>query len=326
MPDDSMCGRKPHPPPRTDDARRVRQHGEVALQAAGAEHRPRTAFVLSGGGNLAVSQVGMMRALLLRGIVPEVVVGTSAGAINGALVATDPTLASVDRLAELWTALRSGDMFPGNILSRAWNVLSRDDHLFSNEGLRTIIEHVAPAETFEAMAVPMRVVATDLELGEEVVLASGPLAPALLASAAIPGVFAPVEHDGRLLVDGAVTNNMPLSHALAGPVERIYVCNVAGGGAAPTKARSPLDVAVRAFNISRNQRFAWELARLPPGVDVIELPHPDDERAVLDFSGAAPLIEAACALAGAALDAAPAVLASAARPRRRWPWRRSQVA
>src|SRR5918995_6864867 len=201
--------------------------------------RPRTAFVLSGGGNQAVSQVGMLRALLERNIVPDVVIGTSAGALNGAVLATDPTADGVEHLADVWLSIRSGEVFPGNKLARAWNVLRRDDHLFTNEGLLSILDRAHAAPTFAETEVPLRVVATDLGTGEEVVFASGPVDPALLASTALPALFPPIEHDGRLLVDGAVTNTVPLWHALSGPVDRIYVCNVTGA-LADRQLRSPL--------------------------------------------------------------------------------------
>lgn len=286
-----------------------------------AESQPRTAFVLSGGGNLGVSQVGMLMALLERDIRPDVVVGTSVGAYNGAAVATEPSLTRLERLAEIWAGMKSEKVFPGGPLSKAWNLLRRDDHLFSNEGLFELFDQADSAERFEQLVVPLRVVATDLNSGEEVVFASGPLRPAVLASAALPGLFPPVEHDGRLLVDGAVVNGVPLWHALSGPVERVYVLNVAG--AERTRPiRSPLDVAVRAFAIARNQRFDLEQRHLPPGVDVIVLPRPEDDRELLDFGDGLTLIDEARHLAGRALDAAPAV--AAGRPARRsWWFRRS---
>jgi NTE family protein len=286
---------------------------------------PRTAFVLSGGGNLAVSQVGMLRALVERGILPDVIVGTSAGALNGSVIATEPTLDGVERLTDVWCSLRTGEVFPGGKLSRAWNVLSRDDHLFSNEGLQAIIERANPAETFDQTRVPTRVIATDLHSGEEVVIAAGPIRPALLASAALPGIYPPVEHDGRTLIDGAVTNSVPLSHVLGDGIERVYVMNVAGGGPADRAIRSPLGVAVRAFNISRNQRFDLEMRNTPPEVDVIVLPRPDDDRELLDFSDALMLTIEAHALAAKFLDAGPDIVARR-QSKRRWWQRRNHVA
>ncbi len=291
-----------------------------------APDRPRTAFVLSGGGNQAVSQVGMLRALFERDIVPDVVIGTSAGALNGAVVATDPTVAGVEHLADVWLSIRSGEVFQGSKLARAWNLLRRDDHLFTNEGLLSILDRAHTAPTFSETEVPLRVVATDLSSGEEVVFACGPVGPALLASTALPALFPPIEHDGRLLVDGAVTNTVPLWHALAGPTDRIYVCNVSGA-LVERRLRSPLDVAVRAFAISRNQRFDLELRHAPPEVDVVVLPNPSDQRELFDFSDALMLIEEAHHLAGRALDEHEAERARPReRARRRWFRRRPDVA
>ena len=134
--------------------------------------RPRTAFVLSGGGNQGVSQVGMLRALLERGIVPDVVIGTSAGALNGAAVAYAPNLTGVAQLAAVWEQLQTDHVFPGGRIHRAWNVVRRGTHLFGNDGLAALIHHSTPARSFSDLEIPLRVIATDLDTGEEVVLAS----------------------------------------------------------------------------------------------------------------------------------------------------------
>ena len=97
-------------------------------------------------------------------------------------------------------------------------------------------------------------------------------------------MFPPIRHDGRTLVDGAVVDTVPLWHALAGPVDRIYVMNMAGD-LLDRPLRSPIDVAVRAFAISRKQRFELELRSVPESVEVVVLPAPIDDRELFDFSG-----------------------------------------
>lgn len=215
---------------------------------------PRTAFVLSGGGNQGVSQVGMLRALLERGVVPDVVIGTSVGALNGAAVATAPDLAQMEHLEKVWLDLTTEQVFPGGAWRRAWNILRRDDHLISNAGVQSLIEGSLIAERFDDLVVPMRVVTADLDSGNELVFAAGPLRQALLASAALPGIFPPVRLGDAVLVDGAVVNLVPISHALAGPVDRIFVLDVSDP-MTDRPLRSPLDVVVRAMAISRDQRF-----------------------------------------------------------------------
>ncbi|MDQ1467273.1 MAG: hypothetical protein QOH10_1688 [Actinomycetota bacterium] len=278
---------------------RAATHGTRTEPRSG---RPRTAFVLSGGGNQGVAQVGMLRGLVERGIVPDVVVGTSAGALNGAALCYAPNLTGIARLANVWMGLTTATVFPGGKITRAWNVVRRGTHLFSNEGLVRVIDEATPARSFADLQVPLRVIAADLDTGEEVVLARGPLKQALLASACLPGVFPVVEHDGRRLVDGGVVNSVPLWHAISGPVDRVYVLNVSGT-VTDRPQRSPLDVVMTSFVHARNQRYELERRHVPPGVELIELPRPRDTREIFDFSGGEALIEAAYRLTIAALDA-----------------------
>ena len=140
--------------------------------------------------------------------------------------------------------------------------MRRGTHLFEATGLDALVDQATPARCFADLAVPLRVIATDLDTGEEVVFARGPLKPALLASAALPGVFPIVEHDGRRLVDGGVVDSVPLWHALAGPVDRVIVFNVSAG-AADRDERSPLDVVMTSFMHSRSQRFELEMRNIP---------------------------------------------------------------
>jgi NTE family protein len=277
-----------------------------------------TAFVLSGGGNQGVAQIGMLRALLERGIFPDVVIGTSAGALNGACLATSPSLEKVDELEAVWLGLSAEQVFPGSKLKRVWNVLRRGDHLFSNEGLEKVIARAGPASTFAELEVPLRVVTTDLDTGDEMVIASGPLPTALLASAALPAIFPPVRVHGHTLIDGMVVNLVPISHAMAGPVDRIFVLDVSDP-ITDRPVRSPLDVIVRAFAISRDLRFDLELQWVRPEIELVVLPPPVDDRDLFDFSGGEHLVDEAHRLAIDALDQ------HEARPdrqrRRRW-WRR----
>lgn len=270
-----------------------------------------TAFVLSGGGNHGAAQVGMLQALLEAGITPDVIVGTSVGALNGAALAADPTLEGVLRLEKLWRRTRAEHIFPGGRIKRAWALVGGGTHLCPNRGLVGLIDGVVPNMDFGDLVVPLRVIATDLNSGEEVVFAAGSLKPALLASAALPGTFPPVPHDSRLLIDGGVVDNVPLSHAFAGPVARVFVLNVTAAAGADA-LRNPLDVVLRAFAIARNQRFDREVAAAPPGVEVVLLPRPEDSRSPFDFSHPEDLIIQAHALASAHLESLAATAAAAA--------------
>ncbi|MEJ7585425.1 MAG: patatin-like phospholipase family protein [Acidimicrobiales bacterium] len=114
------------------------------------------AFVLSGGGNMGALQVGMLRALLERDIVPDIVVGCSVGALNGAALAEDPTLAMVDRLEEVWLSLDSRDLVPGGLLPTIVHLDRRGVSMHGNEAFRDMIARMISAETFEALTVPFQ--------------------------------------------------------------------------------------------------------------------------------------------------------------------------
>src|SRR5204863_2285546 len=139
--------------------------------------------------------------LLEAGVKPGVVVGTSVGSLNGAALANSPTAAGIDQLEGVWIGARSDRLFADGRLTRAWRLASRADHLWGNEGLAELIDSFGVSD-FSELALPLRVIATDLATGEEAVFSKGPLKPALLASCTLPGLYRPVEHDGRLLIDG----------------------------------------------------------------------------------------------------------------------------
>ena len=181
-----------------------------------------TAFVMAGGGSLGAVEVGMLRALLAAGEKPDFVVGASAGAINGAFFASDPTPAGVARLTNIWCALTRRDLFPFSF-SNLFGLLSGRTHVFDHGGLRGLLERHLTYRNLEDAAIPIHVVASDLVTGDEVLLSSGTAVDAVLASAAIPGVFPPVLIDNRLLVDGGVANNTPISSAVRLGATRVLV-------------------------------------------------------------------------------------------------------
>lgn len=259
------------------------------------------AFVLSGGANMGCAQVGMLQALFEHNITPDLLVGTSVGALNAAAVATNPTLEGVLDLAELWRSIGTSDIFPGGPLTRAWNVVKRGAYLVDNTGLAKVIERATPVREIEDLQLPVRIVACDLATGEEIVLCRGPLKEALLASAALPGVFPPVRHDDRVLVDGGVVDAVPIWHALSDDIDEIYVLNVSGGGSLKN-LRTPLDVMTRSFSISRNLRFDVEQRNASHNTQVYVLPRPTDHREMYDFDHSERLIQETYKLAYAYLD------------------------
>lgn len=181
-----------------------------------------TAFVFAGGGSLGAVEVGMLEALVEHGERPDLIAGASAGAINGAYFAADPSSAGVGRLKAIWCGLTRADVFPFG-----WHSLvalfCRRDYLVPSDGLRRLLERHLPYPRLERASVPVHIVATELVTGDEVVLSQGSAVDAVLASTAIPGVFPSVVVDGRMLVDGGVCNNTPISAAVALGADRVVV-------------------------------------------------------------------------------------------------------
>ncbi|HVL82527.1 MAG TPA: patatin-like phospholipase family protein [Actinomycetota bacterium] len=244
-----------------------------------AEDRaPHTAFVLGGGGHNGAYEVGMLRALLERGVRPDLVVGTSVGALNGAAVAADPSLEMVARLREAWVSLNQQSVFGGSILAGAAHFVRSRTHMHSNAGLRRLIDTLLPARTFDELAVPFQCVAASIERAEERWFDSGPLADAILASAAIPGVLPPVRIGDQHYIDGGVVNSIPVSRAVDLGAREIWVLHVGRIDAPLTAPRTPLQVALVTFEIARRHRFARDLGSLPEGVVAHVLPTGEPKR------------------------------------------------
>jgi NTE family protein len=184
------------------------------------------AFVLGGGGQLGAHEVGMLRALLERGIVPDLVLGTSIGAINGAAVAADPTVAAIERLEQVWTRIESSDAFSGGILGRLGTLARTRTHLHDNDGLRRLLTEALPAERIEELPVAFQCVAASIEAASERWFAEGPLVDAILASSAVPGLLPPVAIGGEHFLDGGIVNSIPVGRAVALGARTIYVLHV----------------------------------------------------------------------------------------------------
>jgi len=184
---------------------------------------PATAFVFAGGGSLGAVQVGMLRELVAEGLRPDFVVGSSAGAINAAYFAGAPDASGVDRLGQLWSGVRRRDIMPLSLRGMLAMLMRRQTSLVSVDGIRRLLERHLDYGGIEQSRLRLHIVATDHQLGDEVVLSAGPVIDAVMASAAIPGIFPPVRIAGRDLVDGGVANNTPVSVAVALGATRIVV-------------------------------------------------------------------------------------------------------
>ena len=268
-----------------------------------------TAFVLGGGGVLGAVEVGMLRALLEREIVPDLVLGTSVGALNGAMVARQPELAVIDRLTELWAATALGrEVYGGRRLHTVRRAVSTGTHIYSPTPLRARLEEEFGESRIEDLPVRFGVCAASIERAAEHWFDSGPIVPAVLASAAVPGLLPPAEVDGEHFLDGGLVNSIPVGRAVELGATRVFVLQV-GRIDRPLKAPTrPWEVARVSFEVARRHRFMREMAAIPHGVEAHVLPaagtsaRDDSLLAHRDLSGVQARIDATYAASRAYLD------------------------
>jgi NTE family protein len=263
-----------------------------------------TAFVLSGGGSLGAVQVGMLRALAERSITPDLLIGTSAGALNAVFVATHGTSpASLDLLAATWTALRRDDVFPLRAPQMMLALAGARDALCADSGLERLVRRHVGFARLEQAPIPVHIVTTDLLTGEEVLLSEGDAVSAVLASSAIPAVLPPVQRDGRTLVDGGLADNAAISQAVALGADEIFVLPTGYACALSTPPTRPLAVAVQALSLLVQRRLITDVALYAHQVDLVVLPPLCPLRiSATDFRHAAELCRRAHASSASWLD------------------------
>jgi NTE family protein len=256
--------------------------------------RPRTAFVLSGGGSQGAQQVGMLKALAEHGVRPDLLVGASAGALNAAWVATRGWPSSVEGLEELWLSLKRSDVFPLDVPALVGAVFGRRNHLLSPHGLRRIIEDNLTVQRFEDTAIPLRVVITEALSGEERVVGEGDLADVLLASASIPGIFPPVAISGSYYVDGGVAENTPIEVAVKEGAKEVYVLATSYGCRPDSLPSSALSMFLHALNLLVNRGLRVEIERWSKKARIHVLPSVcNNEHMALEFNETKRLIDEA---------------------------------
>lgn len=260
-----------------------------------------TAFVFSGGGARGALHVGALRALLEAGIRPDMVVGTSIGAWNAAWLARTPTLEGVEQLAEIWRELQPQHVLFGRrlrlcsrgrllkgllMLAALRRMTGGSSSLYDDAGLRQLLALHLANQTFENLALPLSVIATDLSHGGRSVFRSGRVVDAVLASSAIPGIFPPVCIDDTMYADGGMVDGCSVETAIDLGARRIFVLAIgfdadADGGSAwsDSNERSPKQVrrgsrrtipAViqRASQVMGNYQIQRAIERAPRDVEI----------------------------------------------------------
>ena len=252
-----------------------------------------TAFVLSGGASLGSIQVGMLEALYEHDVAPDLIVGTSVGAVNAAYIASrPPTVETARRLAQIWRSVRRSDVFPTSLVTGLIGFIGRADHVVSQRNLRRLVSRYVDVDALEDTRIPLHVIAADLANGREMRLSRGPAVDAVMASAAIPGVFPPVEWEGHDLIDGGVVNNAPISHALDLGADEVYVLPTGYSCSLQEEPTGALGILLQAMTLLIQQRLVIEVEVLRARAPLYVLPPPCPLNVQpIDFSQAAMLIE-----------------------------------
>ncbi len=231
-----------------------------------------TAFVLGGGGILGAHEVGMLRALAENSITPDVILGTSIGAINGAFFAADPSSRGVERLIDLWRQANVTSASAGVLLRRVTTLARSGTHLESLETLRRRLAESLPAQRIEDLPIRFQCVAASIERAAEHWFDRGPLADVVLASCAVPGILPPVKIGDEHYIDGGIVNSIPVARAVALGASSIYVLQVGRLEKPLRPPRRPWEVGLVAFEVARRHRFANDLQALPQGVELHLMP------------------------------------------------------
>lgn len=266
----------------------------AASNAAGESCQPanlpgKTALILCGGGAKGAVEVGLYRAMHELGIPIDLIVGSSIGALNGALIAAGVV---PDQLERLWLTLKTREFFRPN-----WQLLWRGrqaDSIYTNSGIRNFISRGLPVTRFEQLKLPLYVTATDLRTGEEMCLSRGELLGPLLGSIAVPGIFPPVDFDGCQLIDGGVSDNIPIAIAARhGASRAIFIlCECCRRRSVPLHGFEA--ILSQTVDIMLHLKYSHDVGQYDGQIDLLAV-HPEDigrNVAMFDFSQTGVLIEA----------------------------------
>jgi NTE family protein len=239
-------------------------------------------------------QAGMLRALAEAGFKPDLVVGTSVGSVNGAMLARYGDDAT-ERLGRIWASMTRDRVFPGGMFSMVRTLRESRTHLFPNTGLAAVIgEHLGVGVEFEDLGLPLGVVATAVDTAEALLVREGPLLPALLGSCAVPGIYPPVELAGRLVYDGGLVANVPMRQAIAMGARSLVVLDCAFPSRIPSPPRTMPEVLMYTAMISMRNQAVLEAPLVAAQVPVVYLPGPAPIRVnPLDFQQTGELTEKA---------------------------------
>lgn len=261
-------------------------------------------LLLSGGGAFGALQVGMLRPFIESGFKPDIIVGVSAGALNGSFISNNWELDGLDSLAEIWSSVAKRDIFPSRKTAQLLHIVAGHNRLHQHDGLRGLIERVSPVADLSHSVIPVKVGATNLVSGDVRWFSQGAPSEVLLASCSLPGLFPPVEIDGVFYIDGGVVSNVPWGfvNSLA-PSE--VVCLDAGATLDDKTPDTALGVLLRSFAHTRAALQSIERSLISSEVPVWHVKSPVRYGDQGDFSHASTFIKEGESLSRSLLESQP---------------------
>ena len=259
----------------------------------------KTGLVLCGGGAQGAAEIGFYQAMVEHGVKPDFIIGTSIGAINGAFIASG---LDISHLKELWKEISEQKLYRFNseLLWRWGNASS----LFKPSGIKRFLKRNLPVDTFKELNIPLTVVATDLQKAGSVYLDNGSLLPALMASCAIPVYFPPQLMNGRQLVDGGITNNIPIDKAYDLGADAIYCMLSECRHQFSNSVEGLFNMVIRTAQVSQHQKLRNDIQEIAANTELylLDLCINTHLTSVLDFSKTEMIIEEAYQFSRRALE------------------------
>ncbi|MCX5828526.1 MAG: patatin-like phospholipase family protein [Deltaproteobacteria bacterium] len=250
------------------------------------DKRPRIGLVLSGGGARGIAHIGVLKVLEEMHIPIDCIAGTSMGAIVGGLYAAGASPADLEKLVtsipwnEAFTDKQTADKlsFRRKEDSQAYkidlNLGIRDGRITTSKGLvqgqnlnlllKEILLHTADIKDFDKLRIPFRAVAADIETGQAVVIGAGDLSEAIRASMSIPGIFAPMEIRGKMLVDGGIANNLPVDVVRSMGADILIVVDIGTPLRTREGLNSPTSITAQVMTILIQRNVQTQLQTLKP--------------------------------------------------------------
>mgnify|MGYP002084444270 CR=1 FL=1 len=226
-------------------------------------------------------QAGQLGALLEAGISPDLVIGVSAGALNGAAIAHRPTIETADQLATIWRGLRRDYIFRGSRLERAWHVVRGHPHLYRSDGLVDLVNRFLPVNDLADLSTPFEAGTVNIDDARIDFHSTGDPSAVLVASASLPGLFRPVMMDGSRHVDGGIAVNLPVQRARDLGATTIFALDCRAG----TRHQLPTDLSALGVLTSTIAVTREILTPSHDHLNVVCLPAPDTRGiGLFDFS------------------------------------------